>query len=96
MIDLSRSTWHYRLHPRSPVADPVPHRDRAYPSRISAADRMAIRDEILAGWLAGFSVDQSFASTWDGGVMLASRRSWWRIAGACQVVCVSESFARVL
>jgi putative transposase len=82
MLDLSRSTWHYRLHPRSPVADPVSQRDRAYPSRISAADRTVIRDEILAGWLAGFSVDQSFASTWDAGVMLASRRSWWRIAAA--------------
>jgi putative transposase len=82
MIDLSRSTWHYRSHPRTPVPDPLPHRDRAYPSRIGEADRTAIRDEIIAGWLAGMSVDQSFASTWDAGVMRASRRSWWRIAAA--------------
>ncbi len=82
MIDLSRSTWHYRSHPRTLVPDPVPHRDRAYPSRIGEADRTAIRDEIIAGWLAGMSVDQSFASTWDAGVMRASRRSWWRIAAA--------------
>ena len=26
------------------------------------------------------SVDHSFAATWDEGIMLASRRSWWRIA----------------
>jgi putative transposase len=82
MIDLSRSSWYYRSHPRTPVADPLPQRDRAYPSRIGEADRTAIRDEILAGWLAGVSVDQSFASTWDAGVVLASRRSWWRIAAA--------------
>jgi putative transposase len=82
MIDLSRSTWYYRSHPRTPVADPLPHRDRAYRSRIREADRAVIRDEILAGWLAGMSVDQSFASMWDAGVVLASRRSWWRIAAA--------------
>jgi putative transposase len=82
MIDLSRSTWHYRSNPRPRVTDPLPQRDRAYPSRICQADRAAIRDEIIAGWLAGMSVDQSFASSWDQGMMLASRRSWWRIAAA--------------
>jgi len=25
-------------------------------------------------------VDHSFATAWDGGVMLAARRTWWRIA----------------
>jgi putative transposase len=82
MIDLSRATWYYRSNPRPRVTDPLPQRDRAYPSRIGEADRAAIRDEIIAGWLAGGSVDQSFASAWDQGVMLASRRSWWRIAAA--------------
>lgn len=82
MIDLSRSTWHYRGKPRPRVADPLPQKDRAYPSRIGAGDRAAIQDRILAGWVAGVSVDQSFASSWDDGVMLASRRSWWRIAAA--------------
>lgn len=80
MIGLSRSTWHYRSHPRPPVADPIPQRDRAYPSRIGALDRKVIEAEILAGWLAGVSVDQSFATAWDAGMLLASRRSWWRIA----------------
>jgi putative transposase len=82
MIDLSRSTWHYRSTPRPRVADPLPQKDRAYPSRIPEADRAAIRDRIIAGWLKGTSVDHTFAATWDEGLMLASRRSWWRIAGA--------------
>jgi putative transposase len=80
MIDLSRSTWHYRSNPRPRVTDPLPQKDRAYPSRIGEADRVLIRDRIIAGWLAGTSVDYAFAATWDEGVMLASRRSWWRIA----------------
>jgi transposase InsO family protein len=58
----------------------VPQKDRAYRSRISAADRAVIEDKIRAGWQAGHSVDHSFACCWDDGVMLASRRSWWRIA----------------
>ncbi|ULN43377.1 DDE-type integrase/transposase/recombinase [Mycolicibacterium crocinum] len=82
MIELSRSSWHYRSSPRPRVADPVPQKARRYPSRIGAAQRAAIQDEILAGWSTGVSVDQSFATMWDTGVMLASRRSWWRIAAA--------------
>ena len=83
-IALSRSTWHYRSHPRTPVAAPLPQKHRAYPSRIAQADRAAIRDGIIAGWLAGVSVDQSFATMWDAGVVWASRRSWWRIAAAIE------------
>jgi transposase InsO family protein len=77
---VSRSTWHYRTSPRAPVADPVPQKARACRSRISAADRGLIAARITAGWAAGNSVDHAFASAWDAGVMLASRRSWWRIA----------------
>jgi putative transposase len=58
----------------------VVHKDRAYPCRISAADRGLIADKITAGWAEGNSVDHAFATAWDAGVMLASRRSWWRIA----------------
>jgi len=80
LAGLSRSTWHYRANPRELVADPVLHKDRAYRSRIAAADRRLITERINAAWAAGNSVDHAFASAWDGGVMLASRRSWWRVA----------------
>ncbi|SEH89041.1 hypothetical protein SAMN04489835_5330 [Mycolicibacterium rutilum] len=62
------------------MADPLPQKDRAYPSRIPQADRAVIHDKITAGWQTGTSVDHAFAAAWDQGVMLASRRSWWRIA----------------
>jgi putative transposase len=80
LTGLSRSTWHYRSKPRTPVTDPVPQKDRTYPSRICAGERTVIAEKISAGWQAGHSVDHSFACCWDDGVMLASRRSWWRIA----------------
>ncbi|MFZ0835726.1 MAG: DDE-type integrase/transposase/recombinase [Mycobacterium sp.] len=66
------------------MTDPLPQKDRAYRSRIGEADRAVIRDRIIAGWLAGTSVDHSFAASWDEGVMLASRRSWWRFASAIE------------
>jgi putative transposase len=81
-VGLARSTWHYRLHPRPRVSDPVSHKQRDYSTRIDAADRQLIEDRIHAGWLRGHSVDHSFAGAWDEGVMLASRRTWWRIAEA--------------
>lgn len=80
MAGISRSTWHYRRNPREKVAEPIPQKDRAYPSRIGQADRVAIAEKVTNGWADGHSVDHTFASAWDEGVMLASRRSWWRIA----------------
>lgn len=77
---LSRATWQYRHKPRPAVAEPIPQAERDYPSRISQADCDRIGEYILAGWAHGDSVDHSFASAWDEGVMLASRRHWWRVA----------------
>ena len=62
------------------MADPIPQTERAYESRISAVDQERISELILAGWAQHNSVDHSFATAWDAGVMLASRRTWWRIA----------------
>lgn len=45
-------------------------------------DRARVAERVAAGWAEGVSVDHSFAAAWDEGVMLASRRSWWRIAAA--------------
>lgn len=80
VVGLSRSTWHYRQSPRARVAVPILQAARAYESRISDIDQRRIEERILAGWAAGNSVDHAFATAWDAGVMLASRRSWWRIA----------------
>jgi len=81
---VARSTWQYRHKPRARVAEPVPQKERAYLSRISTADRTVIEKKITAGWKKGNAVDHSFASVWDEGVMLAGRRSWWRIAASIE------------
>lgn len=80
LAGLSRGTWQYRHSPRPAKPAPIPQADRAYRSRISEADRRQIGEFILAGWARGESADHSFASAWDDGVMLGSRRSWWRVA----------------
>ena len=66
------------------MAEPVPQKDRAYPARIDETDRVVIAETVTAGRAGGHSVDHAFASAWDEGVMLASRRTWWRIASAIE------------
>ena len=77
---MSRSTWHYRENPRARVRNPLHQAERAYGCRISAGDRERIAERIMKGWAGQVSVDHSFAVAWDAGVMLASQRTWWRIA----------------
>lgn len=46
-----------------------------------------IEERIGAGWKDGVSVDYAFADAWDRGIMLASRRTWWRIAAQIADQC---------
>lgn len=62
------------------MENPTHQADRAYESRISTIHQEWILEFILAGWEKNNSVDHSFATAWDNGVMLASRRTWWRVA----------------
>ncbi len=80
LTGVSRGTWQDRQRPRERVAEPIHQADRAYESRISDADRRCIEERIKLAWSERESVDWAFASAWDEGTMLASRRSWWRIA----------------
>lgn len=64
------------------MPNPIPQKARAYRSRITDLDRARVAQLVTAGWTDGVSVDHTFATAWDAGVMLASRRSWWRIAAA--------------
>lgn len=62
------------------MQDPLGQSERAYQSRISTNDRDRIAEYILDGWADQVSVDHSYAAAWDKGVILASRRTWWRVA----------------
>lgn len=80
LVDLSRSTWHYRTNPRAPVPHPITHRDRHQPHALESGETDVMEHHILTAWAAGDSVDQAFAAAWDQGIMVGSRRSWWRYA----------------
>ena len=80
LIGLSRSAWHYRHAPRPRAATPVPHRARAYPNRIDPAATAQIDALIRSAWQQDRSAGWAFAAAWDQGTMLASQRTWWRIA----------------
>ena len=81
---VSRSTWQYRHKPRRRVENPIPQHARAYCSRIGRTDRERIEERIKLSWARLESVDQAFADAWNEGLMLASRRTWWRIAAGIE------------
>lgn len=84
MVGVSRGTWQYRQQPRDRVEKSIHQADRAYESRISVEDREHIAERIKLAWSDQQSVDWAFASAWDEGVMLGSRRTWWRVAAEIQ------------
>lgn len=83
-LGISRSTWHYRHKPRSRVAEPIPQSQRHQPHALSAGETAVITGHVHDAWKDGNSVDFAFAAAWDLGVMVGSRRSWWRIAAALE------------
>lgn len=80
LAGMSRSTWHYRTHPRVQVADPVPHTARVALSWLTTAERDLIVVKLRAAFAQGESVYQAFYDALDAGEPVASLSSWYRIA----------------
>lgn len=80
LAGMSRSSWHYRAHPRPPVADPLPHTQRRALSWLSVLERAAIEAKLAAAFAAGRSVYYGFYTALDAGDPVASLSSWYRIA----------------
>lgn len=80
VVGISRSSWHYRHHPRQSVADPVPQAERFQPTRLAESEWAVVVERVRQGWQAGRSVFQSFHDHLDAGDPLCSLSSWYRIA----------------
>jgi hypothetical protein len=59
--------------------DPIPQRDRGYRARNDGDDRAVVTARSIADGAEWPAVGHSSKSAWDEGMMLASRRSRWRI-----------------
>lgn len=79
---LSRSTWHYRTHPRPRVADPVPHTSRVAPAWLTTQEQDRIVAMLQLAFARGESVYQAFYDALDAGSPVASLSSWYRITRA--------------
>lgn len=77
---MSRSTWHYRSHPRPRAASPVPHTSRRATSWLTTAEQGAIAAKLTTGFAQGWSVYHSFYEALDAGEPVASLSSWYRLA----------------
>lgn len=84
LAGVSRSSWHYRSRPRTPVADPVPHTQRRASSWLSVADQDRITAYLQAAFTRGWSVYQAFYQALDALDPVASLSSWYRIARALE------------
>lgn len=82
LVGLSRSTWHYRQHPRARVTQPIRHADRAYRNRISPQEKDQILDLIRPGFAAGRSVYALWFDALDAGDPIASMKTWYRLAAS--------------
>ena len=80
VLNISRSTWHYRQTPRARVATPITQSQRHQPHALNTTETTIIEEHILAAWDAGNSVDHAYAAAWDQDIMVGSRRTWWRCA----------------
>lgn len=81
---MSRSTWHYRAHPRPGVAAPVPHTERRAASWLSAVEQDTIAATLETGFAQGWSVYHAFYEALDAGEPVASLSSWYRVARQVQ------------
>lgn len=80
LAGMSRSTWHYRNHPRPGVASPVPHTARRSPSWLSLVEQRLIVTKLQTAFAQGWSVYHAFYEALDAHDPVASLSSWYRIA----------------
>jgi putative transposase len=78
---VAQATWD-RRHRISPVAarpEPVPHRDRAQPRALAAAERQAILDTLHSERFADLAPDEVWAVLLDEGTYLGSVSTYYRV-----------------
>lgn len=82
LLGVSRSTWHYRTHPRPAAAARVPHRERRAAHWLTEEEATAILTAITGAFAQGESVFQTYYQALDAGNPVASLSSWHRLARA--------------
>jgi putative transposase len=81
---VAQATW-YRRHratPAPPRPEPVPHRDRAQPRALAAAERRAILDMLHSARFADTAPAEAWATLLDEGIYLGSVSTYYRVLRA--------------
>jgi putative transposase len=76
-----QATWYrrHRASPAPPRPEPVPHRDRAQPRALAAAERKAILDALHSSRFADLAPDEVWAVLLDEGTYLGSVSTYYRV-----------------
>ncbi|WP_077491126.1 DDE-type integrase/transposase/recombinase, partial [Sinomonas mesophila] len=80
LAGISHATWYRSLSPSHAAGVMVPHRERAYPNRITPAEQEAFLAELNSPAHAHLSVTQAWHRIMDAGTVLCSLASAHRIA----------------
>jgi putative transposase len=78
---VAQATWHrrHRVSPAPPKPAPVPHRERAQPRALAAAERRAILDALHSERFADLAPDEVWATLLDEGTYLGSVSTYYRV-----------------
>jgi putative transposase len=78
---VAQATWHrrHRVSPPPARREPVPHRDRAQPRALAAAERQAILDALHSPRFADLAPDEAWATLLDEGTYLGSVSTYYRV-----------------
>ena len=87
LLGIAASSWHYRHHPRPPVAAPVAHAARTGSHWLSDVETAAVITKLMAAFEDGTSVFEAYYQALDAGDPVASLSSWYRIARAYLEPC---------
>jgi putative transposase len=76
-----QATWYrrHRASPAPPRRPPVPHRDRAQPRALAAAERRAILDMLHSARFADTAPAEAWATLLDEGIYLGSVSTYYRV-----------------
>lgn len=78
LLGVAKSSRHYRIKPRPRTSDPIAHKDRSHPARLSQVDYQRISDVLRA---SDVSIAETFYRHLDGpDPYLASQSTFHRVA----------------
>lgn len=80
LLDVAKSSWHYRMKPRARTQAPILHRDRSHPAKFSAVEYATVAGLLRESAVIGSETYYRHLDV--DGDFVASESSFYRVAKA--------------